>query len=216
MAHRIKFCYIRFERRNGVFVIGASKTISNLNINEAIEKISKSEYGLHCLLIYPDLKTFREFYTQYIKLHVNNKNEIIVFNPFYETVGTVRQNLSMGHIHVNEFEYKSNISLIIADSLNQYFGKVTMSEFKDRLVKFAIENSKDGVSILSDMGSYFFKMLYKELIHYELSLPTQFDAPLKGICVYNQLDFDNRLTEKQKQDMINHHGLAIKLESVVK
>ena len=70
----------------------------------------------------------------------------------------------MGLIYVNEFQYKNDISLIIADSLNQYFGKVSMSEFKDRLFKFAIENCKDGVSILSDMGSYFFKKLYKELI----------------------------------------------------
>jgi hypothetical protein len=32
-------CYIRVGRRNGVFIISVRKTISNLNINEAIEKI---------------------------------------------------------------------------------------------------------------------------------------------------------------------------------
>jgi hypothetical protein len=200
--------------RNGVFVIGANKTISNLTIEDAANKISESKYGLHCMLIYPNLPTFRNFYTYYIKRQLDEKNEIILFNPFYETVGMVRQNLSMGHIHVDEYEYKSDISLIIADSLNQYFGKVPMMKFKERLVKYAIEKRKDGISILSDMGSYFFKMLYKELIHYELSLPTQFDAPLKGLCVYNQLDFDNRLTEKQKQDMVDHHSMAIELKSI--
>jgi hypothetical protein len=46
-----------------------------------------------------------------------------------------------------------------------------MVEFKDKLVKFAVEKRKDGVSILSHMGSYFFKMLYNELIDYELTLP---------------------------------------------
>ncbi len=140
------------------------------------------------------------------------KNEIILFNPFYETVGSVRQNLSMGHIQLDEFHHEGDISLIIADSLNQYFGKVPMVEFKDKLLKFAVDKRKDGVSILSDMGSYFFKMLYKELIDYELSLPTQFDAPLKGVCIYNQLDFDARLTGKQKLEMVNHHGRAIKLK----
>jgi hypothetical protein len=200
--------------RNGVFVIGANKTISNLTIEDAANKIGESKYGLHCMLIYPNLATFRNFYTCYIKRQLDEKNEIILFNPFYETVGMVRQNLSMGHIHVDEYEYKSDISLIIADSLNQYFGKVPMMKFKERLVKYAIEKRKDGISILSDMGSYFFKMLYKELIHYELSLPTQFDAPLKGLCVYNQLDFDNKLTEKQKQDMVDHHSMAIELKSI--
>jgi hypothetical protein len=117
---------------------------------------------------------------------------------------------------VHEIKYQNNISLIIADSLNQYFGKVPMRKFKDGLVKFAVEKGKDGVSILSDMGSFFFKILYKELIDYELSLPTQFDIPLKGICVYNQVDFDNRLTERQKIEMVNHHGMTIKLKGSTK
>jgi hypothetical protein len=59
-----------------------------------------------------------------------------------------------------------------------------MVEFKDRLVKFAVEKSKDGVSIVSYRGSYFFKMLYYELIDYESSLPKQFTGPLKGLCIY--------------------------------
>lgn len=198
-----------------MFVIGVSKTISNLRFEDAVEKISESNYGLHCLLIYPNLQTFRNFYKSYIKRQIAKKNEIILFNPFYETVGTVRQNLSMGHVQpLDEFAYDSDISLIIADSLNQYFGKVSTSEFTQRLVKYAIEKRKDGVTIMGDMGSYFFKLMNKELLDYELSLPTQFNAPQKGLCIYNQLDFDDRLTEKQKQFMVDHHGMAIKLESV--
>lgn len=199
-----------------MFIIGVRKTISKLEIDDAVKKIGESIYGLHCLLIYPNLETFREFYIHYIKRQIDLKNEIILFNPFYETVGTVRQNLSMGHIHLDEFQDKSDVSLIIADSLNQYFGMIPMAQFKDKLVKYAVKKSKDGVSILSDMGSFFYEMLYKELIEYEYSLPVQFDIPLKGICAYNQLDFDNRLTEKQKQNLINHHGLSIKLEAVEK
>lgn len=199
-----------------MFIIGVRKTISNLAIEDAVAKISESKYGLHCLLIYPDLETFREFYTRYIRRQTNSENEIILFNPFYETVGVARQNLSMGHIYLDEYQYESDISLIIADSLYQYFGKVSMTEFRERLIRYAIAKRKEGVSILSDMGAYFFKMLHKELVEYELSLPTQFEIPLKGLCVYNQLDFDNRLTERQKLDMINHHGMAIKLESAEK
>lgn len=199
-----------------MFIIGVRKTISNLAIEDAVAKISQSKHGLHCLLIYPDLETFREFYTRYIRRQTNSENEIILFNPFYETVGVARQNLSMGHIYLDEYQYESDISLIIADSLYQYFGKVSMTEFREKLIRYAIAKRKEGVSILSDMGAYFFKMLHKELVEYELSLPTQFEIPLKGLCVYNQLDFDNRLTERQKLDMINHHGMAIKLESAEK
>jgi len=51
-------------------------------------------------------------------------------------------------MHVNELQYENNISMIIADSLNQYFGKIPMIEFKNKLVKYAINNGKNGVSIL--------------------------------------------------------------------
>jgi len=199
-----------------VFIIGVRKTISNLRVEDAVEKISESKYGLHCLVIYPNLEIFRKFYIRYIRRQINLKNEIIMFNPFYETVGTARQNLSMGYIQMGKSRLQGDILLIISDSLNQNVEKVPISEFTGRLLKLAIEKRKKGVSILSDMGSYFFKMLNKELIDYEFSLPVQFDMPLKGICVYNEIDFVNRLTEKQKLDMINHHGMAIKLESVEK
>jgi hypothetical protein len=57
-------------------------------------------------------------------------------------VGTVRQNLSIGYIDLKEFHYKSDISLIIADSLNQFFEKVPMTNFKKILVKFALTRKR--------------------------------------------------------------------------
>jgi hypothetical protein len=75
--------------------MGVNKTVSNLTIEDAVKKISKSKYRLHCLIIYPNLKTFREFYTHYIKRQIDLRNELTLFNPFYEAVGAVRQNLSL-------------------------------------------------------------------------------------------------------------------------
>ena len=193
------------------FVIVVSKKIENLSIEETVKEISESKYGPHYMLIYPDLEIFREFYTYYFQRQVNLKNEVVLFNPFYETVGYVKQILSMGHIDVDNYRYDSDISLIIADSLDQYFGKVPMAVFKDRLVKVATKKRKDGVSIMSDMGPYFYKMLHQELVGHELSLPQEFDTPLKHLCIYNQLDFDNALTDKQKQELIDHHGKSINL-----
>ena len=84
-------------------------------------------------------------------------------------------------------KYEDNISLIISDSLHQHFGKVPMVEFKERLVNYSRHRGKSGVSVISDMGSYFFKRLYKELVDYELSLPLQFNIPLKGLCAYHHV-----------------------------
>jgi hypothetical protein len=54
----------------------------------------------------------------------------------------------------------------------------------------------------------------KELLEYESSLPKQFDTKLKlkGLCLYHQKDFD-RLSEEQKQELVKHHGMAVRLEA---
>jgi hypothetical protein len=120
----------------------------------------------------------------------------------------------MGHNEVDVFLYESDLSLIINDSLNQYFGKESEIDIKERLLKYAIEKRKGGVSILSDMGCYFFKSQYKDLIDYELSLSKHSDELLKRLCMYNELDFNNRLTEEQKRMLVDHHSIAINLEFI--
>jgi hypothetical protein len=32
---------------------------------------------------------------------------------------------------------------------------------------------------------------------------------LKGFCIYHKADFDRRLTEEQKQKLLNHHGKGL-------
>ena len=60
------------------------------------------------------------------------------------------------------------------------------------------------------MGAYSHRSKYKELVDYELSLPAKYDVPMKGFCLYHQRDFD-RLSEEQRQKLVEHHGKAIKV-----
>ena len=55
--------------------------------------------------------------------------------------------------------------------------------------------------------------MHKDLVDYELSLPTKYDdtVSMKGFCLYHQNDFD-RFSDEQKQKLIEHHGKAIKIE----
>jgi hypothetical protein len=41
-------------------------------------------------------------------------------------------------------------------------------------------------------------------------LPGQYKIALKGFCLYHQNDF-NTLSEDQKQKLIEHHGLTIRI-----
>lgn len=76
------------------------------------------------MIIYDDLMTLREFYSYYIQIQIEEKNEMVLINPFYETTDSVRATLSSGHkaIDVKRYEEKEK-KLVISDSLKKYLGQ---------------------------------------------------------------------------------------------
>jgi hypothetical protein len=72
---------------------------------------------------------------------------------------------------------------------------------------------KSGISVLADLGGYSHKSQCKDLVDYELSLPTKYDddgIAMKGFCLYHKKDFD-KFSDEQKQKLIGYHGKAIKI-----
>jgi hypothetical protein len=182
----------------------------NHYVNEAVNQIIQAEYCSHCLIVYPDLTTLREMYSKYIQKQINENNETILINPFYETTDSVRQILSKNGINVSKYEKEKG--LVIIDSLQEYFGSQPDMLFKRSLVNYAKQTGKNGISIIGDIGAYPHKSKHNDLVDYELSLPTEFDVDMKGFCLYHQKDFD-KFSDKQKQELIKHHGKALKIES---
>jgi hypothetical protein len=179
-------------------------------VNEAVNQIIQAEYRAHYLIVYPDLTTLREMYSQYIQRQIKNNNEIILINPFYETTDSLRQILSKSGINVSKYEKEKG--LVIIDSLKEYFGSQPDILFKRDLVNYAKQTGKNGLSIIGDIGgAYTHKSKHNDLVDYELSLSTKFDVNMKGFCLYHQKDF-NKFSDKQKQQLIKHHGKALKIE----
>ncbi|WP_415311602.1 MEDS domain-containing protein [Candidatus Nitrosocosmicus sp. FF01] len=203
-----------FSEPNGI------NNIKTMHVEEATDALIVSPYGIHALVIYSDMITLREFCSFYAKKSIEEKNELLYLAPFYQTVGSKRQSLSEGHrsIDVQKHE-KEHKSLIIADSLENYYDKVakifeieSILNANHKLVEYAKSLNKNGLSYLGDMGAFLFKNQIQSLIDYEFSLPTEFDTNLnlKGICLYHIQDFD-RLTYDQKQKIIKHHKIAVKI-----
>ena len=79
---------------------------------------------------------------------------------------------------------------MIADSLEECLGDQPLVYVKKGLANYA-KMRKNGLSVLADLGAYSQKSRYKDLVDYELSLPTKYnDVPMKGFCLYHQKDFD--------------------------
>src|SRR5215212_761387 len=198
---------------------GCSKVIQDLincHINDALDHMNKSEHGDHSMIIYPDLDTLRDLYSNYVYKQIKENNEIVLINPFYETVDSVRQVLSEKYNDsMNDIsKYEKEKVLIISDALERYFGdqKADDSSFKMSLVDHAKKIGKNGLLILGDMGAYAHKSKYKDLVDYELSLPTKYDdnVALRGFCLYHQKDFD-KFSDEQKQKLIELHDKALKI-----
>ncbi|MDF0682403.1 MAG: MEDS domain-containing protein [Candidatus Nitrosocosmicus sp.] len=172
-------------------------------------------YGLHCLLIYDDLETFREFYSYFAQKLLEKKDNIVLIAPFYETISSVRQTLSSGPRAIDVKEYEENLQrLLIYDSLNEYFGEEPVMDARKKIMKRSLQNNKEaGLSVLDDMGSFYFKMQEEKLVDFEKSLPVHFDdMAYNGICAYHQNDF-NRLSEEQKEEIMKHHSETFRLEA---
>ena len=179
----------------------------NCHVNEALNLINQADYGVHYIIIYPDLCTLREMYSNYVQKQINENNEIILINPFYETTDSVRQILSKSGVNVSKYEKEKG--LVIIDSLKEYFGAKPDMLFKRNLVNYAKQIGKNGLSIIGDIGAFLHKSRRNDLVEYELSQPKKYDVAMKGFCLYHQNDF-NRFSDEQKQKLIKHHGQGSK------
>jgi len=188
------------------------QNLTNCHVNGALDQINQAEYGAHYIIIYPDLDTLRDLYSEYTHKQIKENNEIVLINPFYETADSVRQVLSerfddgVGNVS----KYEKEESLMIADALEEYLGDQPLIYVKKGLANYA-KVRKKGLSVLADLGAYIHRSMHRELVDYELSLPTKYDdVALKGFCLYHEKDFD-KFSEEQKQKLIEHHGKALKI-----
>jgi hypothetical protein len=189
-------------------------------IDAIFEEIRNTEYGVHYLVIYPDMITLRRFYSYYAKMQLDN-NEIVLILPYYETTEMVRNVLSGDDKNnqgstIDVRKYEKEGLLVIIDSVKAYFRSDTdLMSFIGSLSKQAQNSGKSGVSVIADLASFYFHNGIDKLIEYEMSLPIKYDnnMKLKGYCLYHQEDFDRRLTKQQKQKLLEHHGKNLMIVS---
>jgi hypothetical protein len=197
--------------------------VRNIDINHTLETMLQAEYGSHYIIVYPDLLILRKIYNSYSKMQLENKNDIILLLPFYETTESVRKILSTSddvslgfcddRVSILDIrKHEKDGSLVIVDSKKAYFGSKTIVDIKTfvgMLIEHAKHSQKTGVCVIADMGAFFYFNKIQELVKYETTLPPQFDLNLKAFCCYHKSDFGNYLTRKQDHNLLHHHGKAM-------
>ena len=180
------------------------------------------EDGENTILVYPNTQTFRQIYTKYIKDQLaaarqqegkednnssldNNeqsKSRIILISPFYETVDSVKHQLSTFGVENVQGLIDSG-SLVIADSFHSFFpDSHGMKKLIDSLSERARKEGRPGVTAIVDVGFFFLfggDSKAANLISYEASLaPKTQDGNVKGISCYHWGNYET-LTERDKE-----------------
>jgi hypothetical protein len=175
-------------------------------ISSIIEDIRRSDFQEHNILIYPDLPSFRQIYSECTKQALDN-NEIVFLATTYDSFDRIEDALRSKQISVED--EKKNGNLIIVDALRAY--QIEMNgamNFAKDLVMRATQDGKNGVFNLSDMGSFFLSERIDRLIEYEQNLPKKMDFKFKGICSYHRDNF-GMLTEEQQRTLLLGHNTVI-------
>ena len=184
------------------------------------------EDGENSILVYPDMQTFRQIYTKYVKDQLvsarkqeveeennnNNNNStrnnkqsksrILLIAPFYETVDSVKHHLIAFGVE-NIQRHIDNGSLVIVDSFYSFLPDINgMKKLIDSLSQRTRKEGRPGVTAIVDMGSFFLfggDSKAADLISYEASLaPKTQDGNVKGISCYHWGNYET-LTERDKE-----------------
>jgi hypothetical protein len=183
------------------------------------------EDGENTILVYPNTQTFRQIYTKYVKDQLaaarqqegkedNNdssrdnieqsKSRIILISPFYETIDSVKHQLSAAGVENVQGLIDSG-SLVITDSFHSFFPDSNgMKKLIDSLSERASKEGRPGVTAIVDVGFFFLfggDSKAANLISYEASLaPKTQDGNVKGISCYHWGNYET-LTERDKEQL---------------
>jgi hypothetical protein len=186
--------------------------------NESIMKWFDEEVrdGENSIIIYPNLQTFRQIYTKYVKDQLAKEDEnnskrnepslprIMLIATFYETTDSVKHHLSASGLQ-NIQSLINNGSLVIVDAFSSYYPNVDgMKKLVASLSDHARKEGRDGVTAIVDMGFFFLfggDGRATELINYEASLaPTTEGGNVKGFSCYHGGNY-NTLKDDQKKEL---------------
>ena len=172
--------------------------------------------GENSIIIYPNLQTFRQIYTKYVKDQLAKEDEnnskrnepslprIILIATFYETTDSVKHHLSAVGLQ-NIQSLIDNGSLVIVDAFSSYYPDVDgMKKLVASLSDRARKEDRVGVTAIVDMGFFFLfggDGRATELINYEASLaPTTEGGNVKGFSCYHGRNYDT-LKDDQKKEL---------------
>jgi hypothetical protein len=195
--------------------------IVNADPATILKFIKNSNHADHNLVIYPRLEQFEEFYIECCKDSILDRNEILVLVTHYQPVSAVRKKMHL-LAGIDTARYENDGTLVILDS-EMVYQPILEKTGRDNIIiiltsllmKQAQERDKKGITLVSDLGTFFLNKKIADLISHELwlrllllgvSVPRRIDANIiRSFCCYHKDDF-SVLQEEQRKRILQHHS----------
>lgn len=176
------------------------------SVSEILRMLEEAKFGERHVIVYPDLDGFNKICGQYTKKHLERDNEIVVLLPFYQTVDSVTVNLHRQY-NIDVRKYGEQGSLLIMDSYKTYTGFREDRELLfRRILSHAAMSSKNGISILMDMGVFsFIQEIEMIAVNFRDFLSSQQELNIKAFFSYHKKDYDKLSEEKKSIRFSNNY-----------
>jgi hypothetical protein len=183
------------------------KNMSSPSSSSLVQEVRHSNFHDHDMLIYPDLTTYRNIYSESAKQALDN-NEVVLLVTTYDSFDRIKYSLTQAGISVNN-EIK-NGNLVILDAVKAYQIDVHGAlKFATTLDKRAECDRKSGVFGLTEMGSFFIAERIASLLEYERSLPKKWELNnFKSACTYHKDDIAT-LSKQQQETILSAHNRVL-------
>jgi hypothetical protein len=177
-----------------------------------LDKIKQSNFGEHNLILFEDYFVLNNILLEYCKTALESLNEMVLLLSYNESVSNLFHSLK--NLNLDVQKYKLQGSLVIVEAKKGYFSLT--NELVDIMIMISMllqrsrKLGKSGLNVFSDMGLFFSHNRIDDPIKHEAglfsSLSSQiYSNKMKIFCYYNITDFE-RLTENQKQGLLNSHS----------
>jgi len=211
---------------------GEDQHVVTKGTHQVLDALFDTPAGSHNILVYSDLQVLRQIYPVYIRSLLEN-NEIVLILTYYDHPSVMKKILGDGDqrkfTHDDIERYVQDGSLVVVDSLMSYFDKdhkyttdvgnnnLNILSLIRILLNHGVKNSKNGITIISDMGAFFHSAHYNEpkndgdnihrILEYERSIPTRYkDLELTKFCLYHQKDFESHFkSTRKKAQLLDSH-----------
>lgn len=172
----------------------------------------QNHFGEHNAILYSSVDMLHQLLIEYCEISLRSSNEILLILTHYDPIENILNALK--YTDTDLASRQKDGSFVIRESGKAYFNLADALVDIMIMVRMLLQRkrklSKDGLTVICDMGVFFYKKRIIDLILHEsrLSLGSIGDDEVRMICCYEKSNLA-LLSQQQKQQILSTHNKVL-------